>query len=316
MDKNAETNCEYPILLVDDDPFIIRVLSDSLEEMGYSVVTAQNGREALELAKNGDYPLILSDWVMPEMDGIELCRRIRSSRSPQYTYIILLTSLDTRDSFIQGLEAGADEYLVKPVNSAELTVRLKTARRIIDLERSLKRSMEEIRALSLKDPLTGVFNRRHLDERLPQEIKRSYRFRRPLSILMIDIDHFKSVNDNYGHHVGDLVLKAVTEALTQNIRVEVDWIARYGGEEFVIVLPETPPDGMTVVAERLRRIISSIRINHDGGEICITASFGAANHMPVRQTPSITSLELIDLADRCMYDSKQSGRNKVTGTRC
>jgi diguanylate cyclase (GGDEF)-like protein len=316
MEKYAETTCEYPVLLVDDDPFIIRVISDSLEEMGYSVVTARNGREALELAENGNYPLIISDWVMPEMDGIELCRRIRSSRSPQYTYIILLTSLDSRDSIIRGLEAGADEYLVKPVNPAELTVRLKTARRIIDLERSLKKSMEEIRALSLKDPLTGVFNRRHLDERLPQEIKRSYRFRRPLSILMIDIDHFKSVNDNYGHQVGDLVLKAVTEALTKNIRVEVDWIARYGGEEFVVVLPETPPEGMTVVAERLRQILSSLRIKYDGGELGITASFGAANHTPVRQTPSITSMELIDLADRCMYKSKESGRNRVTGSQC
>jgi two-component system cell cycle response regulator len=149
MDKHAETTCEYPILLVDDDPFIIRVLSDSLDEMGYSVVSARNGREALELAENGDYPLILSDWVMPEMDGVELCRRIRSSRSPKYTYIILLTSLGTHDSIIKGLEAGADEYLVKPVNPAELTVRLKTARRIIDLERSLLKSLEEIRALSL-----------------------------------------------------------------------------------------------------------------------------------------------------------------------
>jgi len=176
--------------------------------------------------------------------------------------------------------------------------------------------MEEIRALSLKDPLTGVFNRRHLDNRLPQEIKRAYRFRRPLSILMMDIDHFKSVNDNYGHHVGDLVLKAVTEALTQNIRVEVDWIARYGGEEFVIVLPETPPEGMTVVAERLRQILSSLRIKFNGGELGITASFGAANHIPVRQTPAITSMELVNLADRCLYDSKQSGRNKVTGTQC
>jgi two-component system, cell cycle response regulator len=316
MDKHADTTCEYPILLVDDDPFILRVLSDSLDEMGYSVVSARNGREALELAENGDYPLILSDWVMPEMDGVELCKRIRSSRSPQYTYIILLTSLDTHDSIIKGLEAGADEYLIKPVNPAELTARLKTARRIIDLERSLLKSLEEIRALSLKDPLTDTFNRRYLDDRLPREIKRAYRFRRPLSVLMMDIDHFKSVNDNFGHHVGDLVLKAVMDALSRNIRDEVDWIARYGGEEFVIVLPETPPEGMMVAAERLRQLISSLRINHDGGELGITASFGAINHMPLQQTPAVTSMELVNLADRCMYESKQSGRNKVTGSHC
>jgi two-component system cell cycle response regulator len=316
MDKHAETTCEYPILLVDDDPFIIRVLSDSLRDMGYSVVVAKNGCEALELAANGDYPLILSDWVMPEMDGIELCKRIRSSQSPKYTYIILLTSLDKRDNIIEGLEAGANEYLVKPVNPAELTVRLKTARRIIDLERSLIKSLEEIRALSLKDPLTGAFNRRYMDDRLPREIKRAYRFKRPLSILMMDIDHFKSVNDNYGHHVGDLVLKAAMDALSINIRDEVDWIARYGGEEFLIVLPETPPEGMMVAAERLRQIISSLRIKYDGGELGITASFGAANHLPVRQTPAVTSMQLVTLADRCMYNSKQTGRNKVTGSQC
>jgi two-component system cell cycle response regulator len=316
MDKHAETTCEYPILLVDDDPFIIRVLSDSLKEMGYSVVVAKNGCEALELAANGDYPLILSDWVMPEMDGIELCKRIRSSQSPKYTYIILLTSLDKRDNIIQGLEAGANEYLVKPVNPAELTVRLKTARRIIDLERSLMKSLKEIKALSLRDPLTGAFNRRYLDERLPQEIKRAYRFKRPLSILMMDIDHFKSVNDNYGHCVGDSVLQAAMETLSKNIRDEVDWIARYGGEEFVIVLPETPPEGMMVVAERLRQIISSLRIDYDDGELGITASFGAVNHMPVQQMPAVTSTQLVNLADRCMYNSKQTGRNKVSGTRC
>ncbi len=311
-----ETTCEYPILLVDDDPFIVRVLSDSLTEAGYSVVIAKNGREALELIDSGYYPLILSDWVMPEMDGIELCKRIRSSQSPWYTYIILLTSLDTRDNLIFGLESGADDYLVKPVNPAELTARIKTARRIIDLERSLKKSLEEIKALSIKDPLTGAYNRRYLDDCLNHEVKRAYRFRRPISILMMDMDNFKYVNDNYGHSVGDLVLKGVYEALAKNIRDEVDWIARYGGEEFVIVLPETPPEGMMVVAERLRQVISSFRIHHEGMELCVTASFGAASHLPVQQMPAITSTQLIDLADRCMYESKLAGRNKVTGTRC
>ncbi len=183
--------CEYPILLVDDELFMRRVLEDALVAQGYSVVTASNGKEALELVGNGDYPLILSDWVMPEMDGLELCRAIRMSKQEQYTYIILLTAQDTSDGIIQGLEAGADEYLLKPVNAAELTVRIQTARRIIDLERSLQKTLEEIRTLSLKDPLTGIFNRRYLDDRLPKELKRAYRYERPLSVLMMDIDHFK-----------------------------------------------------------------------------------------------------------------------------
>lgn len=316
MTDIQETICDYPVLLVDDDPFMRRVLSDALREIGYAVVTAENGRQALELAGTGDYPLILSDLVMPEMDGLELCRCIRASQSLQYAYLILLTSLDTQDSIIQGLEAGANEYLVKPVNTAELTVRLKTARRIIDLERSLKRSLEEIRTLSLKDPLTNVFNRRYLDERLPQEIKRAYRFERPLSILMMDIDHFKKVNDIYGHHAGDLVLKACTDALVKNLRGEVDWVARYGGEEFLVVLPETPPEGMLIVAERLRKIIAALNIECEGRVITITASFGAANHLPTQQIPAITPGQFIEIADRCLYNSKQTGRNKVTGSRC
>lgn len=290
-------------------------MEDALVNQGYSVVTAGNGREALELLEKGDYPLILSDWMMPEMDGLELCRAIRASKNERFTYIILLTAQDARDGIIQGLEAGANEYLVKPVNTAELTVRLKTARRIIDLERSLHKSLEEIRTLSLKDPLTGIFNRRYLDDRLPQELKRAYRYERPLSVIMMDIDHFKSVNDRYGHHAGDEVLKACATAISDSIRIEVDWIARYGGEEFVVLLPETQFEGMVVVAERLRRELAEICVHEKEEDIRVTASFGAASHMPVQQSVAFSADFLLDQADRCLYHAKQNGRNRVTATR-
>jgi diguanylate cyclase (GGDEF)-like protein len=307
--------CDYTILLVDDDLFMRRILEDTLVTQGYSVVTAGNGREALELIEKGDYPLIISDWMMPEMDGLELCRTIRVSKKEQNTYIILLTAQDAKDGIIQGLEAGANEYLVKPVNTAELTVRLKTARRIIDLERSLQKSLEEIRTLSLKDPLTGIFNRRYLNERLPRELKRAYRYERPLSIIMLDIDHFKSVNDRYGHHSGDEVLKACAMTISDSIRIDVDWIARYGGEEFVVFLPETPFEGMLVVAERLRREISEICVRANDVDIRVTASFGAASHMPVQQSVAFSADYFLDQADRCLYHAKQNGRNRVTATR-
>ncbi len=315
MDKPNGKICDYTILLVDDDLFMRRVMEDALVAQGYCVVTAGNGREALELVGKGDYPLILSDWIMPEMDGLEFCRAIRASKKGQNTYIILLTAQDASDGIIQGLEAGANEYLVKPVNAAELTVRLKTARRIIDLERSLQKSLEEIRTLSLKDPLTGIFNRRYLDERLPRELKRAYRYERPLSVIMMDIDHFKSVNDRHGHHAGDEVLKVCATTISDSIRIDVDWVARYGGEEFVIFLPETPYEGMLVVAERLRRDISEICVREKDIDIRVTASFGAASHMPVQQDVAFSADHFLDQADRCLYHAKQNGRNRVTATR-
>ncbi|MSM38328.1 MAG: diguanylate cyclase [Geobacter sp.] len=305
--------CEYPILLVDDDRFIRRITEDALVRLGYKVETAANGKIALKMLVEGDFPLVISDWVMPEMDGVELCRAIRESHRQQYTYIILLTSQARQDDIIKGLEAGADEYLVKPVNPAELTVRIKTARRIIDLERSLQRSLEEIKRLSLTDALTGVFNRRYLDDRLLQELKRAYRYERPLSIAMLDIDHFKLVNDRYGHQAGDTVLKICAAQVGESIRGEVDWLARYGGEEFVVVLPETDLNGALIVAERLRKLISGLVISDVGHDIRITASFGVASHTPWQQDLAIDSEQLIRVADACLYQAKQNGRNLVKG---
>ncbi|MBS4069262.1 MAG: diguanylate cyclase [Sulfurimonas sp.] len=305
--------CDYPILLVDDDRFMQRITEDALVRLGYRVDTAANGKIALKMLEKGDYPLVISDWVMPEMDGVELCRAIRDSHRQQYTYIILLTSQARQDDIIKGLEAGADEYLVKPVNPAELTVRIKTARRIIDLERSLQRSLGEIKRLSLTDALTGVFNRRYLDDRLLQELKRAYRYERPLSIAMLDLDHFKAVNDRYGHQAGDTVLRVCASQVRESIRGEVDWLARYGGEEFVVVLPETELNGALIVAERLRKMISGLIISEEGHEIRVSTSIGVASHTPIEQHLAVNADQLIHVADTCLYQAKQNGRNQVKG---
>lgn len=305
--------CEYPILLVDDDRFIRRITEDALVRLGYKVETAANGKIALEMLVEGDYPLVISDWVMPEMDGVELCRAIRESHRKQYTYIILLTSQARQDDIIKGLEAGADEYLVKPVNPAELTVRIKTARRILDLERSLQRSLGEIKRLSLTDALTGAFNRRYLDDRLLQELKRAYRYERPLSIAMLDLDHFKAVNDRYGHQAGDAVLRICASQVRESIRGEVDWLARYGGEEFIVVLPETDLNGALIVAERLRKMISGLVISEEGHEIRVTASIGVVSHTPSEQNLAVNAEQLVHIADTCLYRAKQNGRNQVIG---
>lgn len=197
----------FPILIAEDDPVSRKVLEKTLTKAGYEVVSVENGKKALEILNKRFFPIILTDWMMPEMDGLQLCRLTRQNRWPGYVFIILLTAKDSKDDIITGLEAGADDYLTKPFNHAELIARLKTGKRILELERSLTNANEEIRILSITDPLTGCYNRGYLTRRLPQEIKRARRYNRPLSVVLSDLDHFKSVNDTYGHQAGDLVLK-------------------------------------------------------------------------------------------------------------
>ena len=179
-----------PILIVDDNRLQRSVLEANLKAAGYQVVAAENGKEALEIFRKGHYPILMTDWIMPEMSGLELCRAIRGEESGRYTYIIILTSLDSKNDIIAGLEAGADEYLVKPAHQAELTARLKTARRILDLENARNRYIEEIKSLSLIDPPTGIFNRCYMDEHISQEIKRAYRYERSLALILVGVNRF------------------------------------------------------------------------------------------------------------------------------
>lgn len=304
----------FPILLVDDDRFMRTVLCQILQEAGYQVTQASNGREALALCRSSYFPIILTDWVMPEMDGITFCRTFRERPAECYTYLILLTSQEGKDKLIEGLESGADEYLTKPVQEAELLVRLKTARRILDLESSLQKSLEEIKQISIHDPLTGAFNRGYLDQHLPTEIRRADRYLRYLSVLMMDLDHFKKINDTWGHQAGDAVLQHCIRIIAGTVRREVDWVARYGGEEFVLVLPETDQIGCTVVAERLRSLIANHPCSFRGNEIAITSSFGAVTrHHADGREDNMAEL-LLQRADQCLYQAKQEGRNRVVST--
>ncbi len=305
----------FPVLIVEDDRFLRGVLEDMLAEAGYPVEAVSNGAEALRLMAQGAYRILITDWVMPGMDGLELCRLLRRKPSDRYTYILMLTAHGEKEDLIAGLEAGADEYLVKPVNPVELNLRLKIAQRILNLERSLRQSIEEIKQLSLKDPLTGLYNRRFLVERLPQEIKRSYRYSRPLSLVMVDIDHFKAINDTYGHPAGDAVLKVCAGCLMETVRDDLDWVVRYGGEEFVLVLPETDLDGALAAAERLRQRAAEERIGAEGQQIRITASFGVASLPPQPKKEWLRMESLLECADRCLYRAKREGRNRVRGLR-
>lgn len=305
----------FPILVVEDNPVTRRLLQKTLKKSGYEVAAVENGSQALEVIGKRFFPIIITDWVMPEMDGLDLCRTIRKMELPGYVFIILLTAKDSKDDIIKGLNAGADDYLTKPFNNPELMARLRAGVRILNLEKSLREANEEIRILSITDPLTGCYNRGFLNERLTQEIRRARRYGHPLSVVLCDIDHFKSVNDTYGHQIGDLVLKEFVSTLKGSIRKDVDWVARYGGEEFFVVLPETDVDGAISLAERLRQKVESHPIEIPAtGSLHITASFGVTGFGPDTPTELVSLEAIVDTADKLMYQAKKSGRNCVKGT--
>jgi diguanylate cyclase (GGDEF)-like protein len=309
----TEAPVVFPVLLVEDNPLLRRIMEDLITAAGFPVTVAADGAAALEQLERRHHPIVVTDWVMPGMDGLELCRALRRRAAEHYTYILLVTAQGGREEMLAGLEAGADEYLVKPVNPAELSARLKIARRILALEQNLKRSLEAITRLSLRDPLTEAYNRRFLVERLPQEIKRAYRYQRPLSLVLLDLDHFKVVNDIHGHQAGDTVLRECVRLTQEGVRDDVDWLVRYGGEEFVVVLPETDHAGALIVAERLRARLAAHAVPWNGAGLRVTASFGVATLalFPEKRHHSLESL--LEAADRCLYRAKEEGRNRVAG---
>ena len=307
------TNENFPILIAEDDAVTRMLLEKTLIKAGHEVVSVENGQKAFDLFQERFFPIVLTDWMMPEKDGLELCRAIRQKENPGYVFIVLLTAKDSQDDIITGLEAGADEYLTKPFNRVELIARLNTGRRILEQEGALRQANEEIRILSITDPLCGCSNRGCLNTRLPQEISRAKRYRRSLSVVMCDIDHFKKVNDTYGHQAGDLVLKEFSKRIKDSIRDKVDLVARYGGEEFFVTLPETDLKAALNVAERLRHIIYEKKFDIKKKKIKITASFGVAGFNSGNAGDEISFDILIRHADKYLYQAKNEGRNKVVG---
>lgn len=301
----------FPILLVEDNPVSRKIVEKTLVKAGHDVTTAGTGREALALFKKTFFPIVLTDWMMPEVDGLELCRIIRNTSSEGYVYIILLTARDSKDDIVTGLKAGADDYLNKPISPSELIARLNTGLRVLELEKSLKAANEEIRALSITDPLTGCLNRGYMNEHLPEEITRSKRYNRPLVLIMCDIDHFKLVNDTYGHQAGDLVLTKFAKQIRETLREDIDWVVRYGGEEFLVVLPETEFWGGCGTAERLRTTISLAEFRAREHKIRISASFGVIGFDPSGADDKITMDDMIARADEYLYQAKAEGRNRV-----
>jgi two-component system cell cycle response regulator len=230
-----------------------------------------------------------------------------------YVYALLLTARDAKEHIIAGLEAGADDYLVKPVHEPELIARLNAGRRILALEHSLRAANQRNRILSITDALTGAYNRRYLMEQLPREVERCRRYAYPLSVIMCDIDHFKRINDDEGHAAGDDVLQQFVTRVQRSIRSNSDWIARYGGEEFLMVLPETGFNAGIFVAEKIRTIIGASAFPTRAGAVVVTASFGVASTGPTGPDLALKVEGLIKAADLCLYQSKQAGRDRTMG---
>jgi two-component system cell cycle response regulator len=301
------------ILLAEDDPVTRMLMTRFLKKAGYEVDAVSDGAEAFDKMLKRYYPILVTDWEMPGMDGLGLCKAVRNMQLDGYVYALLLTARDGKEHIIAGLEAGADDYLTKPVHEAELIARLNAGRRILDLEHSLRAANQRNRILSITDALTGAFNRRYLMEQLPREVERCRRYAYPLTVIMCDIDHFKRINDEKGHAAGDDVLQQFVGRVQKSIRSHSDWIARYGGEEFLLVLPETDFKSGVFVAEKVRELIRAAPFATRAGEIGVTASFGVAATGPAGPDFTLKVEALIKSADQCLYRSKEEGRDRTRG---
>src|ERR1035437_6010047 len=289
------------VLIADDSPTMLRLLHSSLEEWGYEVVQAQDGEQALEILSADDPPPIaILDWVMPKITGPELCNRVRNRKSRAYTYILLLTAKAQHQDLIEGMGAGADDYIIKPFDRPEMEVRLRAGRRIVDLQTELMQMQEALREQATRDSLTHCWNRFSLFDILGREIHRCYREKTTLGVIMLDLDHFKWVNDTYGHVCGDEVLKQVVKRIEGAMR-SYDAIGRYGGEEFICVLAGCGEQDVRGNAERIRAAVEARPVMWMHHEVKITSSFGAVAGVPSAGT---TPDQLIRIADEALYRAK------------
>jgi two-component system cell cycle response regulator len=298
------------VLVVDDDDIVRAQLSALLRRAHYDVQVAASGEEAIRMLDTVNCQIVLTDWQMPGMDGLELCRRVRLEHVQGYVYVMMLTVRESKQDMLQSLAAGADDYIVKGSSAEEILARMEVARRITHLECSLRLSNRENRRLSVTDPLTAANNRRYLMKYLPRELARARRYNRPLSVLCCDIDKFKKINDRMGHGAGDRVLQEFVLRATRCIREKIDWLARSGGDEFVFVMPETSLDGANCVAQKLRHIFASPPLVIHDSPLKVTVSVGVTALETDTQLAQTSALELLREADRGLYANKASGPGK------
>jgi two-component system, cell cycle response regulator len=287
------------VLLVDDDPLVHQIVANMLEPAGFRVQHAADGAEALDMVREDCPYFVVTDWSMAPMDGIELCQRLRKENLPHYVYAVLLTAKSRTDDIVTGLNAGADDFVTKPVSRGELLARLQAGSRVLELEKRLGQ-------LARSDPLTGLLNRATFHQLLEMEWSRATRYGHPLSCVMLDVDWFKKINDTYGHLAGDNVLKTLAATL-QGVCRQADYVGRYGGDEFCVLLSETDEEGAKIWADRCRAAIAATAFPGPL-QLSITVSLGTAARSAVMDMPE----HLLECADHALLEAKRSGRNRVT----
>jgi two-component system, cell cycle response regulator len=294
------------ILIAEDDSTSSTMLQAILTKWGYEVVPVHDGEAAWSVMQKNDAPkLAVLDWIMPKMDGLEVCRRIKATHSSNPPYIIFLTARGEKADIVKGLDAGANDYVSKPYDNDELWARIRVGQRMVELQSELLEARNALAHEAMHDPLTGAPNRRAIIDRLSKELDRSQRKNSELSIGMCDIDHFKRVNDKYGHQVGDDVLCGFVQVIQNSLRV-YDFVGRYGGEEFLVIAPDSTGLVMEGIYERLRAKIADLKIPTKSGTVGITVSIGVACASAGTKVDT-----LLKEADTALYKAKNNGRNRV-----
>jgi two-component system chemotaxis response regulator CheY len=298
------------ILVVDDDKTLRKLLQASLSQSGDEIIAVGEGEKAWDILSKGEISFVITDWNMPNLSGIDLIQRVRNYGFDQYVYMIMVTARSNREDILSGLEAGADDYLTKPISIQELRARISIGKRILNYQQRLRETQERLYDLATHDSLTGLLNRRALYDQISSEIERASQEERPLSVVLFDIDHFKGINDTYGHLIGDKVLQKVGSVIKKSIR-PYDWVGRWGGEEFLVIMNQTPGETAQKAADRVRKAVDRITFERIKG----------AEDLNVQISGGVGSLEadfqdwdlddLLHRADVALYEAKHKGRNQV-----
>ena len=302
----------FRVVLIDDDPAILRLLVKVLGRKGMEIIPCSTGAEGLAVLEREDWELCLLDRGLPDLDGIEICRRIKADARFDARQVIMLSGYSSLESRVEALNLGADDYITKPFHPTELLARVNASRRVVEMQQQLVDMAKQLERLSAHDDLTGIFNRRHFGATLDHAFDHSNRYHRPLSVAIIDVDRFKDINDSFGHQIGDAVLTEVAKRFSDSVRSS-DYLARYGGEEFVVLLPETQLDDAVSFGEKLRDAVASAPVPIAGGrELPVTVSVGTAS---LTHTQFNAPEEMLAAADQALYRAKRNGRNRVEAER-
>jgi len=305
MSRNLTEHAK--VLVADDSPIYRKLVEYTLSSEGYAVVFAKNGREALELVADHRPAVVITDWTMPDISGLELCQRIRRDFRDSYIHVILLTGNSDKEEVVEGLAAGADDYLTKPFHSGELQARVRVGCRIVELQRQVQAKNRQLLELALTDPLTGLPNRRAIDEWATRQLDAASRHDFAFWVVIADLDHFKSVNDTYGHDAGDVVLKGFAAILMSNTR-NSNLCGRLGGEEFLVLITHIEQENVAIAIERIRHKFAEQRFVFDGRTCLVSVSFGIAGF---RGPKAPDFRELLARADAALYSAKCKGRNRI-----